>query len=52
MNKKLHAYENDQPTEVEKLEEEEDVNKQAKRPAEGLCSIKRSRTFQDIFSDD
>ena len=49
VKKKVQAYEYEQLTEAKKFEEE-NLNKQAKRQAKGLCSSKRS--VQDAVSED
>ena len=53
-NKKVkrQAYENKKPTEEAEKLEERNANKQAMSPAEGLCSSRRSRIIQDLFSFD
>ena len=47
---KRQAYEIKKPTEEAEKLEERNANKQAMSPAEGLCSSRRSRTTQDLFS--
>ena len=47
---KRQAYENKKPTEEAEKLEERNANKQAMSPAEDLCSNRRSRTIQDLFS--
>ena len=51
-NKKVkrQAYENKKSTEEAEKLEEKNANKQAISPAKGLCSSRRSRIIQDLFS--